>query len=147
MKIMVSACLLGSCCKYNGGNNDCPELKEMLAEHELLPFCPEQMGGLPTPRVPSEIVGNRVLNAEGENVTTQFHIGALSAVAMAKEIKPDLIITQPRSPSCGAKQIYDGSFSKRLIPGQGIAVALLREYGFTVMDAEDFLEAGRKYRK
>ena len=142
MKIMVSACLLGENCKYNGGNNRSPELLRLLSGHEVLPVCPEVLGGLSTPRVPAEIVDGTVLNREGVSVDAAFRQGAAGALEMAVLEKPDLIILQSRSPSCGVKEIYDGSFSGKRIPGRGVFAALALQAGFRVMDVEDVLREG-----
>ena len=140
MKIMVSACLLGENCKYNGGNNLSPELIRLLEGHTVIPVCPEVLGGLPTPRVPAEIVNGKVMNRNGESVDEAFRKGAEKAMEIAKREKPDLIILQSRSPSCGVKEIYDGTFSGRKIAGQGIFAGLLKEAGFNVIDVEDLPE-------
>ena len=140
MRIMVSACLLGENCKYNGGNNYTPELVRLLEDHTVIPVCPEVLGGLPTPRVPAEIVNGKVMNRNGESVDEAFRKGAEKALETAMREKPDLIILQSRSPSCGVKEIYDGTFSGRKIPGQGIFAGMLTEAGFTVVDAENLPE-------
>lgn len=140
MKIMVSACLLGENCKYNGGNNLSPELIRLLEGHTVIPVCPEVLGGLPTPRIPAEIVNGKVINRNGESVDEAFRKGAEKALETAKREKPDLIILQSRSPSCGVKEIYDGTFSGRKIPGQGIFAELLEKAGFNVIDVEDLPE-------
>ena len=140
MKIMVSACLLGENCKYNGGNNYTPELVRLLEGHTVIPVCPEVLGGMPTPRVPAEIVNGKVMNRNGESVDEAFRKGAEKALETAKREKPDLIILQSRSPSCGVKEIYDGTFSGGKIPGQGIFAGLLKEAGFNVIDVEDLPE-------
>ena len=111
MKIMVSACLLGENCKYNGGNNYNEKVMEYIKGHEVISVCPEVLGGLPTPRVPSEIVGGVVTTKDGRNVDSEFRLGAEIALKKALEEEVDLVILQSRSPSCGVKQIYDGSFS------------------------------------
>ena len=140
MKIMVSACLLGENCKYNGGNNYTPELVRLLEGHTVIPVCPEVLGGLLTPRIPAEIVNGIVMNRNGDSVDEAFRKGAEKALETAKQEKPDLIILQSRSPSCGVKEIYDGSFSGRKIPGQGIFAGQLKEAGFNVIDVEDLPE-------
>ena len=140
MKIMVSACLLGENCKYNGGNNYTPELVRLLEGHTVIPVCPEVLGGLPTPRVPAEIVNGKVMNRNGESVDEAFRKGAEKALETAKREKPDLIILQSRSPSCGVKEIYDGTFSGRKIPGQGVFAEQLTKAGFNVIDVEDLPE-------
>ena len=136
---MVSACLLGENCKYNGGSNRNETLLRSLAGHEVIPVCPEVAGGLPVPRVPAEIVNGTVTNREGQNVDAAFRAGANAILERAKRERPDLIILQSRSPSCGVREIYDGSFSGKLIPGQGVFAALACEAGFAVIDCEAFL--------
>ena len=142
MKIMVSACLLGERCKYNGGSNENPELIRMLSGHTVIPVCPEVLGGLPVPRIPAEIVNGVVMNREGVSVDTEFRNGAERALEIAEEEQPDLIILQPRSPSCGVKEIYDGSFSGKRIPGRGVFAEMAVRRGFRVQDAEDILQKG-----
>ena len=140
MKIMVSACLLGENCKYNGGNNRNPELLHLLSGHEVIPVCPEVLGGLSTPRVPAEIVNGVVINREGVSADDAFRQGAKKALEIARQEKPDLIILQSRSPSCGVKEIYDGTFSGKLVPGHGIFAEMALQAGFRVIDAEDVPE-------
>lgn len=138
MKIMVSGCLLGENCKYNGRNNYNEKVAEFIKGHEVVSVCPECLGGLPVPRVPAEIVNGVVINKEGENVDIQFRKGAEIALEIARKESIDLAILQSRSPSCGVKQIYDGTFSKNIIDGQGIFAKLLKENGFQIIDIEDF---------
>ena len=142
MKIMVSACLLGENCKYNGGNNLNPELLRLLSGHTVIPVCPEVLGGLPVPRIPSEIVDGTVINREGVSVDAAFRRGAGKALEIAAAEQPDLVILQPRSPSCGAGQIYDGTFSGTLVRGKGVFAEMAVNAGFRVMDAEDALASG-----
>ena len=137
MKIMVSACLRGENCKYNGGNNLSEKVLNYVKGHEVITVCPEVMGGLPIPRVPAEIVNNVVTTKDGQNVDKEFRLGAEKALQIAKENQVDLVILQSRSPSCGSKQIYDGSFSGKKINGQGIFAKMLTENDFQVMDEED----------
>ena len=137
MKIMVSACLLGENCKYSGGNNRNEKVLAYVAGHEVIPVCPEVMGGLPTPRVPAEIVQGVVINREGVNVDHEYRLGAQKALQIAKEKQIDLAILQSRSPSCGPREIYDGTFSGKRISGQGVTAKLLSDNGFAVMDAEE----------
>ena len=137
MKIMVSACLLGENCKYNGGNNYSPELIRLLEGHTVIPVCPEVLGGLPVPRPSAEIVNGTVMNVKGENVDAAFRLGAEKALVLAEQDRPDLIVLQSRSPSCGVKQIYDGTFSGRKIPGQGLFAAAAAKAGFRVADIEE----------
>lgn len=140
MKILVSACLLGKNCKYNGGNNLNQGVLEFIEGHEVIGVCPEQLGGLSTPRLPAEIVDGVVTNKEGVSVDAEFRKGAQSALAAALENKVDLAILQLRSPSCGVKEIYDGSFSGKKIKGQGVFAKLLSAHGIKVLDAEDVAE-------
>jgi len=142
MKIMVSACLLGENCKYSGGNNLSPDLLRLLAGHTVIPVCPEVLGGLPIPRIPAEIVNGIVINREGVSVDGPFRLGAARALELARQEKPDLIILQSRSPSCGVKEVYDGSFSGKRIPGRGVFAELALRDGFRVMDVEDVLKHG-----
>jgi len=137
MKIMVSACLLGENCKYSGGNNRDERVLAFVAGHEVIPVCPEVMGGLPTPRPPAEIVNGEVINKLGVSVDDEYHLGAAKALEIAKREKIDLAILQSRSPSCGVKQIYDGTFSGTRIPGRGIFAGELIKNGFSVLDRED----------
>lgn len=137
MKILVSGCLLGENCKYNGGNNYSEIVAEYIKGHEVISACPECLGGLPTPRVPAEIVNGVVTNREGKNVDAEFRKGAKIALEIAKKEKIDLAILQSRSPSCGVKQIYDGTFSGTRIDGQGVFARLLNENGFKMIDVED----------
>jgi len=140
LKILVSACLLGKNCKYNGGNNLNQGVLDFVEGHEVIGVCPEQLGGLSTPRLPAEIVDGVVTNKEGVSVNAEFRKGAQSALAAALENKVDLAILQSRSPSCGVKEIYDGSFSGKKIKGQGVFAKLLSAHGIKVLDAEDVAE-------
>lgn len=140
MKILVSACLLGKNCKYNGGNNLNQGVLDFVEGHEVIGVCPEQLGGLSTPRLPAEIVDGVVTNKEGVSVDAEFRKGAQAALADALENKVDLAILQSRSPSCGVKEIYDGSFSGKKIKGQGVFAKLLSARGIKVLDAEDVAE-------
>ena len=137
MVIAVSACLLGQNCKYNGGNNRNEKLLEYLKGHTVLPICPETLGGLPTPRVPSEISDGRVINKEGKDVTAEFVSGAHKALETVRSGGAEMIILQSRSPSCGAKNVYDGTFSGRTVEGKGIFAALAEEDGYRIIDVED----------
>lgn len=137
MKVMVSACLLGHNCKYNGGNNRNEKLIEFLKDHHVIPVCPEALGGLKAPRSPSEMVEGVVMSKDGHSVDYEFRKGARAGLEIALKEKPDIIILQSRSPSCGVNQIYDGSFSGTLIPGMGVFASLAKEAGFNVVDIED----------
>lgn len=137
MKIMVSACLVGENCKYNGGNNRNDELCSFLKQHDVFLVCPEVMGGLSIPRTCCEIKDGKVIDKEGNDKTYEYVKGAKVALEIAKENDIDLAILQARSPSCGHKKIYDGTFSKRLIDGNGIFCDILIENGFKVMNLDE----------
>ena len=137
MKIAVSACLLGKNCKYNGENNYSEKVAEFVKGHDIIPVCPEIMGGLPTPRKPSELVNGIVKHKDGSSVDAEFRKGAELALNKVITNGVDLVILQSRSPSCGVKQIYDGTFSGTLIPGQGIFTKLLKENNIRVLDVSD----------
>ena len=137
MKIMVSACLAGENCKYNGGSNRNGKVLKLMAVNEVITVCPEQMGGLPTPRVPSEIRNGVVTARDGRNVDAEFRAGAQKCLEIAMREQPELIVLQSRSPSCGVKQRYDGSFTGTLTDGSGVTAELLMEHGFRLMDVED----------
>lgn len=137
MTIVVSACLLGRNCKYSGGNNYSEKLERFLQGHTVIEVCPEVMGGLPTPRPASEIVKGVVMNCEGTCVDREFRLGAEMALKRALEAKADMAILQSRSPSCGSKEVYDGTFSRKRIPGQGIFAQMLTNAGIRILDIED----------
>jgi len=137
MKIMVSACLAGVNCKYNGGNNRNEKVLRLMGGNEVIRVCPEQMGGLPTPRVPSEICGGVVMTRDGRSVNREFRAGAEKCLELAIREQPDLIVMQSRSPSCGVKQRYDGTFSGKLVDEPGVTAELLIRGGFNVVDVED----------
>ena len=137
MKIAVSACLLGENCKYNGGNNYSEKLIEYIKDHEVISICPEVLGGLSIPREAAEIVNGIVSNKDGTSVDKEFRKGAEIALEIIKEQQADLVILQSRSPSCGVNTIYDGSFSGKIIPGQGVFANLLHENRIKIIDVAD----------
>ncbi len=137
--IMVSACLLGINCKYNGGNNYNGELLETLKDYNVIPFCPEQLGGLPTPRPKSEIRYDKVINEFGNDVTDKFVKGARESLKILDLVKPDFVIFMDRSPSCGKGKIYDGTFSSLLIDGNGITVKYFIDRGIEVYSISEWL--------
>ena len=140
MVILVSACLLGENCKYNGGNNRNERVLRYVQGHEVIPVCPEVLGGLPCPRKPVEWVGERVLTRDGADCTENFRIGVQRALEVIADQQVDLAILQSRSPTCGVKQIYDGTFSGVRIDGQGALAKALAAQGIPLMDAEDVPE-------
>lgn len=140
MKVLVSACLLGENCKYNGGNNRHEGILKCTEGHEVISVCPEVLGGLPVPRIPCEIKDGIVINKEGEIKDKEFRDGAAKAFEIAKAADIDCAILQARSPNCGCREIYDGTFSKTKIKGHGIFAGLLIDAGYTVFDSEEIDE-------
>lgn len=140
MKYLISACLLGENCKYNKGNNANQELIDFLQDKDYLSVCPEQLGGLPTPRASCEIVKDRVIDTLGNDKTKEFVEGAQQALHLAQTHQVDLVITQSRSPSCGKGKRYSGNFDGTLINGNGIFVDALLDNGFQVIDIEEFIK-------
>jgi uncharacterized protein YbbK (DUF523 family) len=141
LKVIVSACLAGDNCKYSGGNNFNQKMMDFLKNHEMIKVCPEVLGGLPTPRPSAEIVNGRVMNTQGADITREFELGAQKAFEIVQKENHDLIILQSRSPSCGTRQIYDGTFSGRKIPGHGLFAALCIKAGYRVLDIEEMADA------
>ncbi len=135
--IIVSACLLGRNCKYSGGNNCSAAVLKYLEGKDYIACCPECDGGLDTPRVPSERVGDRVVSRDGLDVTAQFHKGAQRALELARQHGADTAILKERSPSCGVREIYDGSFTGTRVPGSGVTARLLAENGLRLYTEED----------
>ena len=137
MKIAVSACLIGKNTKYDGTNNYNESVMEYLKDKEYILICPEVQGGLPTPRIPSERVNDKVINKENIDVTLQFVIGATKTIEMLKENNVELIIVKSKSPSCGYKQIYDGSFTGKTIEGNGVFTELAVKNGMQILTEKD----------
>ena len=137
MKVLVSACLLGENCKYNGSNNYNKKVIEFIRGHEVIAVCPEVSGGLNVPRKPAEIVDGMIMTEDGISVSREFCEGASLALRQALDEKIDMAILQSRSPSCGVNQIYDGTFSGKLIEGHGVFAEMLKTAGIKVIDAED----------
>ena len=135
MRILVSACLLGIHCKYSGGDNANAKVLALAANpaNEVIPVCPEVLGGLPTPRPPAEIQPDgRVMTQDGHEVTAAYRAGAERTLAIAREMRPDRIILQSRSPSCGVGTVYDGTFSHTTVPGDGWTAEQLRARGIAL---------------
>lgn len=139
--ILISACLLGIDCKYNGGANTVSEkyIEALKEKYNLIPICPESYGGLSTPRLPSERVGERVLARDGTDVTAQYQKGAEAALRLAQIFGCKIAILKEHSPSCGHDTIYDGTFSHTLTPGDGVAAELLKQNGVTVYGEGDIV--------
>ncbi|MBR7098035.1 MAG: DUF523 domain-containing protein [Clostridia bacterium] len=134
MKLLVSACLLGDVCRYDGKSKPCEAVLRLKESHTLIPICPEVMGGLPIPRIPSEVQKDgTVRNREGQDVTCQYQAGAREVLRIAQDEHCDGAILKEKSPACGKGRIYDGSFTKTLTAGNGICADLLLQNGFTVV--------------
>ena len=140
MKIAVSSCLLGINCKYNGKSNYNEDIIKLKERYEIIPICPEVLGGLPTPRIPSEIINNKVINQEGTDVTLEYVTGANKALQILKENNIKIVILKAKSPSCGKGEIYDGTFSHTIIEGNGITAKLFLENDILVLNEYNFHE-------
>jgi uncharacterized protein YbbK (DUF523 family) len=147
--LIISACLLGVACNHEGRGSPRAVVDELAREHRLVPVCPEVLGGLPTPRAAAELRGGdgaaviagsgdaRVVNVEGEDVTAAYRRGAEAAVAVARAVGARRAVLKARSPSCGSAAVYDGSFTRRLVPGRGVTAAALAAAGLEVGSEED----------
>ncbi len=134
--MIVSACLAGFPCRYDGKSRPCAEVVELVRAGKAIPVCPEQLGGLGTPRPPCEIRGDRVVDRYGADRTEAFERGAEAVLALAKTYGTTQALLQNRSPSCGSGWIYDGTFSNKLVKGDGITARLLAENGIQVIGIE-----------
>ena len=130
--ILISACLLGVCCRYDGESKPIMQTVALMERYHLIPVCPEQLGGLPTPREPSERQDGAVRTESGADVTAQYRRGSEQALHLARLYGCRAAVLKERSPSCGSGEIYDGTFSGRLTPGDGVTAALLKENGIAV---------------
>ena len=137
MKILVSACLLGICCRYDGASRPDKKVIDLAREHTLIPVCPEQLGGLPTPRIPSEYNGKSVKNREGEDVTQSFFKGATECARLAKLLAVDLAILKDKSPSCGVGLRYSGHFDGKLVEKDGLTAEQLKAAGIPVISCTE----------
>ncbi|EOP64182.1 MULTISPECIES: DUF523 domain-containing protein [Bacillus] len=146
--IIISACLAGIACRYDGNDNLISAIEELLQKEETVLVCPEVLGGLPTPRPSAEIIGGngddvldgkaKVMDKDGNDVTKFFVQGAYQALEKIKDLNPEYIILKERSPSCGSSTIYTGEFNGNKQEGYGVTTALFRRHGFTVISEEDF---------
>ena len=132
MRILISGCLLGVCCRYDGASKPHSLAIELAKGHELIPVCPEQLGGLATPRPPAERQEDRIIAKTGLDVTAQYCRGAEEALKLYRLLGCDAAVLKERSPSCGSGEIYDGSFSGVLIPGDGVTAELMKSNGIPV---------------
>lgn len=137
--VLISACLLGFECKYCGGSNKLPEqqLAALRERFRLIPVCPETAGGLPTPRDPSERLGDKVVSNQGRDVTAQYQKGAETALTLARRYGCKAALLKEKSPSCGSGLIYDGSFTGTLVTGDGVTAQMLKEEGLIVFGESD----------
>ncbi len=132
MRILISACLLGCRCRYDGASKPQPWIAALAERHTLVPVCPEQLGGLSTPRPPAERCGVRVVTREGGDVTAQYRRGAEEALRLCRLLGCDTALLKERSPSCGSGAIYDGTFTGTVTAGDGVTAELLRKNGIPV---------------
>ena len=135
MKVLVSACLLGRDCKYNGGNNFDPKVAEFVRDREIVAVCPEECLGMP--RIPMEIVDGVLINRDGEIVDGTVRAEVAKILERIKNEDIEYCILKSRSPTCGVRQVYDGSFSGKLVDGMGVLAQALRDAGYRCIDAED----------
>ena len=139
-KLLISGCLIGNNTKYNGGNNYNPLIEKLKEKYELVVICPEVMGGLSTPRNPSEINGDRVISSVGVDVTKEFNLGAEMAYNIAVNNNVKKALLKEGSPSCGSNKIYDGTFTGVKIDGKGITVRKLKELGIEIYSENEIFK-------
>ncbi len=132
MRLLVSACLLGVMCRYDGQSRPDEKVLGLLKNHVLVPVCPEQLGGLSTPRCPCEIRGDRVMSRDGDDRTAEYEKGALEALRLCRLFSCEAAVLKAKSPSCGLGCVYDGTFSGTLRPGDGVTAGLLIQNGIPV---------------
>lgn len=135
--ILVSACLAGVKCRYDGKDNANAKVIELVRKGIAIPVCPEQLGGLQTPRIPAEMVEDKIINKKGENVSMQFKKGAKESLNIAKLAGCNKAILKQRSPSCGYGKIYDGTHTGKIIDGMGLTAKLLSDNGIIVLTEDD----------
>ena len=133
MRILISACLLGLSCRYDGDSKPHPLAEELARRHQLVPVCPEQLGGLPTPRPPAERRGDRVITRAGGDVTAQYRRGAEETWKLCRLLDCQAAVLKERSPSCGSGEIYDGTFTGTRISGDGVTAETLRAQGIRIV--------------
>lgn len=132
MKILISACLLGVSCRYDGASKAHPEILRLMERHTLVPVCPEQLGGLATPRIPAERRGEGVFTRDGVDVTEAYRRGAEETLRLCRLFGCEAAVLKERSPSCGHGEIYDGTFTGTLTAGDGVTAELLAAHGIPV---------------
>ena len=147
MRILVSACLLGTACRYDGQSRPHPMMEELCRRHQVIPVCGEILGGLPTPRIPAERRGERVVTKDGRDVTENYQRGAREVLRLGRLFDCRTAVLKEKSPSCGSGRIYDGTFTGTLCSGWGVTAELLLRNGFRVLgesDLEEFLQEEEK---
>lgn len=137
MRILVSACLLGENCKYNGGNNYSQAVADFVAGHQVIPACPEMEAGMGCPRIPIEIVDGVLMDREGNCVDAQMRRAIAQRLESLRPEGIDCAVLKSRSPTCGVHQVYDGTFSGKVVPGSGVLAQALKDAGYIVLDNED----------
>lgn len=137
MKVLVSACIMGVNCKYNGKNNENIAAMNFLKDKEVISICPEVLAGMKIPRSCAEIVDGRVVDENGNDVSLEYDKAVAVALSKIQKEEIDLVILQSRSPTCGVNQIYDGSFTGKLIPGMGLFAKALKQRGYNIIDVEE----------
>lgn len=140
MRLLVSACLLGVKCRYDGQSRPDEKVLTLLKNHVLVPVCPEQLGGLSTPRCPCEIQGDRVMSRDGDDRTAEYEKGALEALRLCRLFSCEAAVLKAKSPSCGLGCVYDGTFSGTLRPGDGVTAGLLKNSGVPVYTEKNLPE-------
>ena len=140
MNVLISACLLGVRCRYDGQSKKYDGVERLVGKYNLIPVCPEIMGGLQTPRAPAERVGDRVVCDDGCDVTAQYQRGAQEVLRLARLFSCSLAILKANSPSCGSKRVYDGTFSRNLVDGMGVTAQLLSENNIRVIDETEIFD-------
>lgn len=135
--LLISACLLGLACRYDGREGKATKIEQLREKYNLIPVCPEIYGGLPTPRTPSERVGDKVLMRDGADVSENYLRGAMAAYKLCEQFNCTKALLKERSPSCGSGEIYDGTFSGKLVTGDGVAAEYLKKRGVTVFGESD----------
>lgn len=133
MNILVSSCLLGNPCRYDGKSKGNEDVIALSKKYKIIPVCPEVMGGLKIPRNPCERINDKIISSTGKDCTENYHSGAQKALKLAKRFNCKYAVLKEKSPSCSANGIYDGSFSKKLIDGEGVTAALLKKEGIIVL--------------
>ena len=141
MKVLVSACLLGENCKYNGGNNLCPQVLEYVKDKTVIPVCPEMQAGMGCPRIPIEIKDGVLMSKDGRNVDENMRRTIREILASLEGEEILCAILKSRSPTCGVEQVYDGTFTGTLVDGAGLFAQALMDAGYRVVDSEKIADA------